>query len=124
MSLGLIMSDYVNYAKELDHPVESTLRTFNLIFSLNQCIDESTLPDDSLGFVINAPNDGSILTITIIDPNTLLEGVFTFDQVWNFFRSSLNFDQYQMVKLLYDTPFGDVLFRVFERVNPEWKTIE
>ena len=97
----------------IDHPVE---RTINVIVSLNP-IPESTLSGDSLGFVINTSNDGSNLTITIMDPSTLVDGVFTIDQVWDLLRSSLNFDQYQRVELLYDTPFGDVLFREFERVR-------
>jgi hypothetical protein len=101
----------------IDHPVE--VRTINVIVSFNQPIHESTLSDDSLGFVINTPNDGSNLTITIIDPSTLVDGVFTIDQVWDLLRSSLNFDQYQRVELLYDTPFGDVRFREFERVRTE-----
>ena len=110
LSLGLIMT------MSIDQPVE--VRTINVIVSLDP-IDESTLSGDSLGVVINTSNDGSNLTITIMDPSTLIDGVFTIDQVWNLLRSSLNFDQYQMVKLLYDTPFGDVPFREFERVRTE-----
>ena len=101
----------------IDRPVE--VRTIKVIVSFDP-IPESTLSDDSLGFVINTPNDGSNLTITIIDPSTLV-GVFTINHVWDLL-CSLNFDQYQRVELLYDTPVGNVPFMQFERVRTELAT--